>query len=115
MLFRYRFIGKVNNQFVLRGFPFKVGSNIDFCVSEKELEFVKKHCSVLEIIDREPKVVVEIPKSIPDNTTEIVDGIKKQTSQRKHKKNIEAEEGIDNGNLQPKPDSSDKDSNKEEV
>lgn len=57
MKFKYRFKGKVNSQLVLRGMLFKVGSKIDFCVSETELDFVKKHCSVDEIIDLEPKVV----------------------------------------------------------
>lgn len=56
MKFKYRFKGKVNNQLVLRGMLFKVGSKMDFCVSETELDFVKKHCSVDEIIDLEPKV-----------------------------------------------------------
>ena len=57
MKFKYRFKGKVNDQLVLRGMLFKVGSKMDFCVSETELDFVKKHCSVDEIIDLEPKVV----------------------------------------------------------
>ena len=66
MKFKYRFKGKVNSQFVLRGFLFKVGSNIDFCVSESELEFVKQHCEIIEIIDREPKATIEIPEPILD-------------------------------------------------
>lgn len=57
MKFKYRFKGRVNDQLVLRGMLFKVGSKIDFCVSETELDFVKKHCLVEEIIDLEPKVV----------------------------------------------------------
>lgn len=64
MLFRYRFKGKVNSQFVIRGFLFKVGSSIDFCVSEKELDFVKQHCADMEIIDLEPKQVIETPKPV---------------------------------------------------
>ena len=63
MKFKYRFKGKVNSQLVLRGMLFKVGSKIDFCVSETELDFVKKHCSVDEIIDLEPKVV-PIPEPV---------------------------------------------------
>lgn len=66
MRFRYRFKGKVNSQFVLRGFLFKVGSKIDFCVSENELEFVKQHCEIIEVIDREPKATIEIPEPILD-------------------------------------------------
>ena len=64
MKFRYRFKGKVNSQFVLRGSLFKVGSSIDFCISESELEFVKNHCEIIEIIDREPNTTIEIPEPI---------------------------------------------------
>ena len=66
MKFRYRFKGKVNSQFVLRGSLFKVGSSIDFCISESELEFVKQYCEIIEIIDREPKATIEIPEPILD-------------------------------------------------
>ena len=59
MKFKYRFKGKVNSQLVLRGMLFKVGSKIDFCVSETELDFVKKHCSVDEIIDLSDDVIME--------------------------------------------------------
>lgn len=64
MKFKYRVKGKVNSQFILRGFLFRVGSKIDFCVSENELEFVKQHCEIIEIIDREPKETIEIPKPV---------------------------------------------------
>lgn len=66
MKFRYRFRGKVNSQFVIRGMLFRVGSKIDFCLTEQEVEFAKKHCTVIEIIDREPPVVVdETPAPTP--------------------------------------------------
>jgi hypothetical protein len=64
MKFRYRFKGKVNSQFILRGFLFRVGSKIDFCISESELEFVKRHCEIIEVIDREAKPTIEIPEPI---------------------------------------------------
>ena len=70
MKFKYRFKGKVNSQFVLRGFLFKVGSNIDFCVSENELEFVKKHCEAIDIIDRESKPAIEIPEPMLEESVE---------------------------------------------
>ena len=69
MKFKYRFKGKVNDQLVLRGMLFKVGSKIDFCVSETELDFVNKHCSVDEIIDLEPKVV-PIPEPMLEEKTD---------------------------------------------
>ena len=64
MRFRYRFKGKVNSQFVIRGMLFSVGSKIDFCLDDKELEFVKLHCSDFEIIDLEKKLEVENPESV---------------------------------------------------
>lgn len=101
MKFRYRFKGKVNSQFVIRGMLFKVGSNIDFCISDKELEFVKQHCTVLEIIDREPKKVIETPKPVleeqPKTESEIkTKGVKNELQTKpngnankgKHKNNI---------------------------
>lgn len=91
MKFKYRFKGKVNNQLVLRGMLFKVGSKIDFCVSETELDFVKKHCSVDEIIDLEPKVVPApepIPEEKPDTQPkEVVENDKVQPKVSRPNKN----------------------------
>ena len=96
MKFKYRFKGKVNSQFVLRGFLFRVGSNIDFCISENELEFVKQHCETIEIIDREPKATIEIPEPILEE---------KQTNQENKSREVENE-------LQPKSKRANKGSNK---
>ena len=68
MKFRYRFKGKVNSQFVVRGALFGVGDNIDFYFTEKELEFAKEHCTAIEIIDREQTSAIEIPSTIPNET-----------------------------------------------
>lgn len=95
MKFKYRFKGKVNSQLVLRGMLFKVGSKIDFCVSETELDFVKKHCSVDEIIDLEPKVV-PIPEPVlkETKTESKPKGVKNErqksnsASKAKHKESI---------------------------
>lgn len=70
MKFKYRFKGKVNSQFVLRGMLFTVGSKMDFCISENELEFAKAHCDVIEIIDLEQPVAVETPKPMLEEKTE---------------------------------------------
>ena len=94
MKFKYRFKGKVNSQFILRGMVFSVGSKIDFCLSESELEFVKQHCDVIEVIDRE---TIEIPKPMLETKTENkVEEIKNDLRQKqtrnankgKHKENI---------------------------
>ena len=69
MKFKYRVKGKVNSQFVVRGLLFRVGSDIDFCVSKNELEFVKQNCKISEIIDIEPKTTIEIPQTILEENT----------------------------------------------
>lgn len=71
MLFKYRVKGKVNNRFVLRGLLFNIGFPIDFCVSESELDFVKAHIDVKEIIDLDPvQTIVEIPEPIHEEIIE---------------------------------------------
>ena len=66
MIFKYRVKGKVNNRFVLRGFLFEMNRSIDFCVSEQELDFVKQHCTIKDLIDLDPEPVVEIPEPIQE-------------------------------------------------
>ena len=99
MRFRYRFKGKVDSQFVIRGMLFSVGAKIDFCLDDKELEFAKQHCVDFEIIDLEKPLKVESPESVlEEKQTEIENkpmGVKvngnKQTNksnQRKHTNNI---------------------------
>ena len=51
MAFKYRVKGKVERAFIIRGLHFDVGSEIDFYVTEKELEFVKERCQIAELID----------------------------------------------------------------
>lgn len=63
MKFKYRVKGKVKCQMVLRGMLFRVGHEMDFCVSESELAFIKASCDVQEIIDLEPKKSVEPTQS----------------------------------------------------
>lgn len=98
MKFKYRFKGKVNNQFVLRGMLFVVGAKIDFCVSEKELDFVKQNCSIIDIIDLEEKTIIETPKPVLEENKETenkpkgvkVNGNKQvgNSNQRKNNRNI---------------------------
>ena len=67
MKFRYRFKGKVNSQFVVRGMLFRVGNIVDFCFTETEVEFAKKHCTDIELVDLEYPKVVETPKPVLEN------------------------------------------------
>lgn len=97
MKFKYRFKGKVNSQFVLRGMLFSVGAKMDFCVSESELNFIKEHCDVIEIIDLEQPTTIEPLEPMLETKTdnepkEIRDELRtKRTSnvnKGKHKENL---------------------------
>lgn len=63
-MIKYRFKGKVNSSFIIRGLVFQVGSDIDFGLTEKELEFVKAHCDAVDIIDLYKKDAIEIPNAV---------------------------------------------------
>lgn len=51
MQYRYRVIGKVIQPFILRGAYFIKNSTMDFCITEKELEFVKERCNLEKVLD----------------------------------------------------------------
>lgn len=51
MQYRYRVIGKVEHSFILRGAYFKIGSEIDFYITESEIDFVKERCKLETIED----------------------------------------------------------------
>ena len=63
MKFKYRIKGLVRKPFILRSAYFSIGNNIDFYITESELEFVKERCEINEIIDLVEKSV-EPPKSV---------------------------------------------------
>lgn len=69
-MIKYRFKGKVNSSFVIRGLVFQVGSDIDFGLTEKELEFVKAHCEAVDIIDLYNKNTIEIPNTVLEEQIE---------------------------------------------
>ena len=50
-MFKYRVKGKVEGGFILRGFAFDVGESVDLHIFERELEFIKDHCKIDEIVD----------------------------------------------------------------
>ena len=92
MFFRYRFKGVVNSQFVLRGMLFKPNTKIDFCIYDKELDFVKQHCEVVEIIDRNPEKVVEEPLEtvLEERTESKPKGVKNGKSNNKRQSKTNA-------------------------
>ena len=63
MNLKYRVKGKVNSPFILRGLHFDVNSDMDFSISENELQFVQERVSNCEVIDLEKKAV-ETPKPV---------------------------------------------------
>ena len=76
MNYRYRVKGKVQKSFILRGLFFRIGANIDNCITEKELVFVKEHCMLSEIMDMQS--ISTAPKPIPTNSTDINRGVKNE-------------------------------------
>lgn len=57
MKFKYRVQGLIQSPFILRSAYFAVGDNMDFYITESELEFVKTRCKIEALIDLEKKVV----------------------------------------------------------
>ena len=90
MKFKYRVKGKVSGAFILRGLHFAVGDDINFDVSDKELEFLKAHCDLKTIIDLEkekqtsPKPMLEEPQieNEPKGEKENVELHKPNTSRK---------------------------------
>lgn len=88
MAFKYRVKGKVERAFIVRGLHFDVGSEIDFYVTEKEIEFVKERCKIVELIDNtkpidNPKPMLEEPiENKPKGEKENVELHKSNTSRK---------------------------------
>ena len=101
MKFKYRVKGKVNSQFVVRGMLFRVDTNIDFCVSENELTFVKQHCSIESITNIQSKLVVEPPKPmLEENTIESENKSKEVENEVPTKQSTRTNKGKRKTNLQ---------------
>lgn len=81
MNYRYRVRGVAEKAFILRGMYFRGGSAIDAQITESELDFVKKHCQIDELIDSASATVA--PKSIPTNSTNRQRGSKNELSKPK--------------------------------
>lgn len=60
---KYRVKGKVNSPFILSGLHFAIDSDMDFCINESEIEFVKERVSISELIDLSKKAV-ESPEPV---------------------------------------------------
>ena len=60
---KYRVKGKVNSPFILSGLYFAIDSDMDFCINESEIEFVKERVSISELIDLSKKAV-ETPEPV---------------------------------------------------
>lgn len=63
MNFRYRVKGKVSGAFILRGMHFTSKRMIDMYITENELDFVKSHCDIIEIVDLANSTSKAIPKN----------------------------------------------------
>ena len=60
---KYRVKGKVNSPFILSGLYFAIDSDMDFCINENEIEFVKERVSISELIDLSKKAI-ESPEPV---------------------------------------------------
>ena len=60
---KYRVKGKVNSPFILSGLHFAIDSDMDFCINENEIEFVKERVSISELIDLSKKAI-ESPEPV---------------------------------------------------
>lgn len=60
---KYRVKGKVNSPFILSGLYFAIDSDMDFCINESEIEFVKERVSISELIDLSKKAI-ESPEPV---------------------------------------------------
>lgn len=69
MKFKYRVKGLVQSPFILRSAYFNVGDNMDFYITESELEFVKARCKIQELIDLE-KTVASTPEPVLEEQTD---------------------------------------------
>ena len=72
-MIKYRFKGKVNSSFIIRGMFFSAGSDIDLGLSDRELDFVKTRCEAVEIIDLHKKTTTEIPETVLEDKTKEVE------------------------------------------
>lgn len=87
MNYKYSVKGVVEKSFILRGLFFRIGSSIDLCITEKELDFVVPRCNNLKVTDLEK--ATETPKPI-QNTTQI----KTQNTQKVVKDELQQKQGI---------------------
>lgn len=69
MKFKYRVKGLVQSPFILRSAYFNVSDNMDFYITESELEFVKARCKIQELIDLE-KTVALTPEPVLEEKTD---------------------------------------------
>ena len=76
MNYRYRVKGCAEKAFILRGMHFRVGGDINTEILESELPFIKEHCALTEVVDRQVKTAPSQP--IPTNSPTIPKGVKNE-------------------------------------
>lgn len=93
MSFKYRVKGIVEKPFILRGAHFPIGMEMDFYISESELEFVSARCKVAKLIDLKEKLDDTPKPMLEENKPK---GVKNElqrkststTSKSKHKADV---------------------------
>lgn len=89
MEFEYRVKGKVTSGCIIRGRHFGVGQEIDFCAYEKELDFIKDHFEITNIVDLQATPSEPLAPVLEPNNLENKKGVQNGTtrSNKKHKTN----------------------------
>lgn len=78
MNYRYKVKGCAEKAFILRGMYFRIGGTIDTAILESELDFVKEHCKLTDIVDMQAKTAPSQP--IPTNSQNTPKGVKNEQS-----------------------------------
>ena len=93
---KYRVKGKVNSPFILSGLYFAIDSDMDFCINESEIQFVKERVSISELIDlskkaiESPEPVLEEQPKTESKPKGVKNGQKSNSaSKAKHKENLQ--------------------------
>lgn len=65
MNFRYKVKGIVESPFILRGMAYIADNNIDTTIFEKEIEYIKAHCRLFEVVD-----LATVSKPLPEKNVQ---------------------------------------------
>lgn len=65
MNYRYRVKGIAEKAFILRGRYFRVGAEVESYILDSEMEFIKDHCKLTDVLDI--NATAQSSKPLPNN------------------------------------------------